>query len=439
MRQINFKVFNSFEEQISYMKSNYSIYVPNVIAGQKAFFSDIYRWLDKYDENIIFNTANVIFSDPTLNLALPYPYDEIKLAFTNVFNKQPHRDEIENLFNEFSLNYELAKRPIISLSGGERLLLTFLKAYILEEISTKLIVCSPTQWLNPDKYRYLEKLLSKYLVNGKEVDYLLLQGELFPESITDIEGYITDDILIEKQNALPWLLESENVEVELTPIQFPEKSDSKIIKFITEGNSIQLSSPTLLLGDNGVGKSVFAKVLSGLEKCKSGYLKVKAGGSSGNARLLLQESIYQLFGESITNHFERIFKYDEEQKKVAYDIYYSLDSIIRDFVKINPIYGYDVIGCNENPSTLLQCKMALIAERIASKPPLLILDELDWSLSGPISKILFKAISIESYKNSVSLLIISHNKDWWLEIVNSIISMKLNSKNNAVEIFYEKR
>ena len=318
-------------------------------------------------------------------------------------------------------------------------MLTFLKAYLLEGISTKLILCSPTQWLNPDKYCYLENLLSKYIANGKDVDYLLLQGELLPESITNIVGYIKNEVLIEKQNILPWLLESENVEVELTPIQFPEKSDSKTIKFIIERSSIQLSSPTLLLGDNGVGKSVFAKVLSGLEKCKNGYLKVKAGGSSGYARLLLQESIYQLFGESIINHFERVFEDDEEQKKLAYDIYYSLDSIVRNFVKTNPIYGYDVIGCNENPSTLLQCKMALVAERIASKPPLLILDELDWSLSGPISKISFKAISIESYKNSVSLLIISHNKDWWLEIVNSIISMKLNSNNNAVEIFYEKR
>ena len=91
MKQINFKVFNSFEEQVGYMKSNYSIYVPNVIAGQKTFFSDIYRWLDKYDENIIFNTANVIFSDPTLNLALPYPYDEIKLAFMNALKSTAKR------------------------------------------------------------------------------------------------------------------------------------------------------------------------------------------------------------------------------------------------------------------------------------------------------------------------------------------------------------
>src|SRR5207253_10317047 len=125
---------------------------------------------------------------------------------------------------------------------------------------------------------------------------------------------------------------------------------------------------------NGIGKSAFCKALAGLGKLVGGQLGVVAPNGSGRARLLLQEADEQLFGRSILEHLQWVFRYDSEKAKLAHGIYGDIESKLRVFVKGSLNYAASLCDSG-TPSTELQAKIVLAAERIASKPSLLILDE----------------------------------------------------------------
>jgi ABC-type glutathione transport system ATPase component len=67
----------------------------------------------------------------------------------------------------------------------------------------------------------------------------------------------------------------------------------------------------------------------------------------------------------------------------------------------------------------LQAKMVLAAERIASKPSLLILDEPSRKLCKPLAIELIAAICEQAHKQNIPVLIISHQTDWWTGIAQS--------------------
>lgn len=414
--------FDTYEHQIKYLSDKIDVIIPKMTAGYNTFFKGLFKWEAGYRDDEEAGPYYYLLPDPSLNLALPYPRDEINATLSIVHQKSPKKKEIVDSLERFSLGPSFLAVPTNSLSCGERVLLAFAKAYIYSEICEKLFLCSPTQWLNISKYHYINKLIECYKNKGRKVECLILKGEPMPYPNTGKDP--AQNLEEEKDfilNSIPWDLTINQLDILFQKSVFPRYTEEKIIKFRADQTILNLESPTLLKGDNGIGKSILAKILSGLISPTSGTFSIAVAGSPGYSRLLLQDSIDQLFGESVNNHLDRVFYAYKKRKSEAESIYRRIESQLRQFVIKNDIVRNDSIGSQQTPNSLLQSKIMLIAERIVSRPPLLILDEPGWGLSKHIARTLVKNTIRIAEENNIAIMIISHIDDWWVDLVKSTV------------------
>jgi ABC-type molybdenum transport system ATPase subunit/photorepair protein PhrA len=237
----------------------------------------------------------------------------------------------------------------------------------------------------------------------------LLNGEVLPGSTVPALG---TNLSTEADGSLVWQLTFGQSTVSFPEASFPRYTASSSITYRHPQQDSRLASPTLLVGDNGVGKSVFAKILAGLLR-PDGEIRVACGGSRGPARLILQDALPQLFGRSTNEYLQTVFRYDDKGREEAIELYRSLEDAVRAEVVAQPSIRQDAVGNQEHPDSVLQARLALIAERLVSRPPLLILDEPGWCLSMPLARALLHAACIEARRRHVGLIVISHLDSWW--------------------------
>ena len=89
------------------------------------------------------------------------------------------------------------------------------------------------------------------------------------------------------------------------------------MNWLTASKDMELESPVLMTGDNGVGKSIFAKILSNIIKPADGHMAVSAPNGTGHARLMFQDAIDQLFGKSIDGHLEMGVSFRQGQRQCS--------------------------------------------------------------------------------------------------------------------------
>jgi energy-coupling factor transporter ATP-binding protein EcfA2 len=410
--------FTSLESQIDALRSQTHLTVPRMSGGRQSFFEDVVGWLNTFDEGEIRELDVIIPTDPSLALTLPYPRDEISLALT-VAKIEFTESSLEDLFLSYGLSSKLITRPTVALSGGERLLLAFLKADILSAKAASLILCSPTQWLFRGNYHYLDKLINKYVSSGKPVTALFLEGEPLPQSLANqLASKACPTIPTSNIN---WRLTIKELEISYPPARFPMESRGETISYIPKELSMDLKSPTILAGDNGIGKSTFARVLSGQLRPARGFAEASTAGFEGLARYVFQDSIDQLFGESIRDHLSRVFRFDEIRREAVLSLFDGLQEEMANYMLKDPSLG--ILGNRNNPDTLLQAKLALIAERLTSKPPLLILDEPGWGLSKSVARVMLSSVCAKATAQKTAVLFISHAPDWWSDIAASEITL----------------
>lgn len=408
--------FPSLEEQIEALRAKTSLTVPRMSGGRQSFFEDVVYWVNTFDEQRLQTLDVIIPPDPSLALTLPYPRDEISLALA-ISQGASTGSSLEALFKSYGLDSKLINRPTVSLSGGERLLLAFLKADILAPKASSLVLCSPTQWLFSGNYHHLDILVNKYASLGKPVTALFLRGEPLPNSLKHFSG-------VSPSRHLPianidWRLTIKDLEILYPATRFPMESQGERIRYLPQSVLVNLKSPTIFSGDNGIGKSTFAKVLSGQLTPAKGFAEASTAGFAGPARYLFQDSIDQLFGESIKDHLSRVFRFDEKKRDEALSLFEALQEAVAEYMLVDPDLG--ILGDRGEPDTLLQAKLALIAERLASKPPLLILDEPGWGLSEPLARILLSVVCAKAVAQKTAILFISHTPLWWSGLMASEI------------------
>ena len=408
--------FTSLESQMEALLGKTSLTVPRMSGGRQSFFEDVVRWINTFDEEEVKKLDVVIPPDPSLVLTLPYPSDEISLALEVAKSENLN---LEELFGSYGLGAKLITRPTVALSGGERLLLAFLKADVLSASASSLILCSPTQWLYRGNYHYLDNLVNKYTSLGRPVTALFLEGEPLPQSLAS--SNTRKNCLSVSISNIDWKLKLAGLEVSYPPAKFPMESEGERIIYYPEQLSLDLRSPTVLAGDNGIGKSTFARVLSGQLRPVKGYAEASTAGFEGFARYMFQDAIDQLFGESIKDHLDRVFRYDELKREAVLSMFDELQEEIAGYMLENPNLG--ALGNRNKPDTLLQAKLALIAERLTAKPPLLILDEPGWGLSESIARILLSTVCARATRQKTAILFISHTPDWWSGIAASRIAL----------------
>jgi energy-coupling factor transporter ATP-binding protein EcfA2 len=405
--------FNAFEKQVLYFTDKTGVHLPRMTFGKGAFFKDLGMWANTYRSRTDKTEFVHILPDPIQGLSFPTALDVLSSALS-LSSRDVDETKIYGLLEYFGLSQEKATQPVISLSGGEILLLNFAKAKAMLPCVHGIVACSPIHWLNENRYHYWEKLAGYYGENNRQVDVALLEGEPF----------IDDPLEAPKGLAYPmpvvdWRVSLNDLSVIFEEIRFPAYHGASSIRYRIGGDrTMDLQSPVLLTGDNGVGKSIFAKVLSGIIKPSSGTIAIQAPNGNGFSRLLFQDAIDQLFGKSIDGHMAWVFRFDRQKRDVAGEIYTALDTTLRAYTKDYPGH-HDALGPQAAHCTLLQAKISLIAERLATLPSVLILDEPGWGLSRLIARKLVETVCRVAGDLKVAVVLISHHARWWQNMVHS--------------------
>ncbi|MEN8244309.1 MAG: ATP-binding cassette domain-containing protein [Thermodesulfobacteriota bacterium] len=424
---MNIHRFDSFEKQVAYFMDRTGVHLPRMTFGKGAFFKDLGRWSGTYSSQAQDVESVHILPDPVQGLSFPRAVDVLSSALS-LSSKTVDTDEIYALLETFGLPMEKATQPVISLSGGEMLLLNFAKAKAMLPAVGGVVACSPIHWLNENSYHYWEKLVDAFHAKQGFVDVALLTGEPFID-----EGQAEPETTIEPVPVVDWQLVMERITVEFEEIRFPSyHPESRITYGLGEDQKgIELQSPMLMTGDNGVGKSIFAKLLAGILKPTGGDMRISAPNGTGHARLIFQDAIDQLFGKSIDGHLAWVFRFDREKGAAAQQIYTELDSHMREYFKDRPKEA-EALGTPSEHCTLLQAKISLIAERLATRPPVLVLDEPGWGLSAPIARKLVESICRAAGELKVAIVLISHHARWWTGMVHSRCHLEKQDNDQIV-------
>lgn len=405
--------FNSFEKQVLYFTHKTGVHLPRMTFGKGAFFKDLGMWSNTYRSRTGKTEFVHILPDPIQGLSFPRAVDVLSSALS-LSSNTVDEDEIYGLLEYFGLSEEKATQPVISLSGGEILLLNFAKAKAMLPCVDGIVACSPIHWLNENRYHYWEKLTRYYDKKNCLVDVALLEGEPFIDEVNKEPEALEHTI-----PAVDWCLSLSDLTVIFEEIRFPSYHPASRIGYsIGGGHTIDLQSPVLLTGDNGVGKSIFAKILSGIIKPSGGAVSIQSPNGDGCSRLIFQDAIDQLFGKSIDGHMDWVFRFDGQKRQVAGKIYNEIETAIREYTKDHPA-DREALGMQSGHCTLLQAKISLVSERLATLPSVLILDEPGWGLSRSIARKLVETVCRVAGNLKVAVILISHHARWWQCMVHS--------------------
>lgn len=384
--------------------------MPALAQGGKNFFSSATSWLGG---RMTAGTA-VVFADPSYNLATPYPRDELSMALA-LSSSHAGPTEVHALANSFGLTPDLLDRPILNLSGGERMLVSLCKAAALAPRTRLAILCSPYFWLDINNRARVGQVLELLVGPSTSSHLLLLLGENDSERAPR-------GVTVQEPPPLSWTLGLRDLTVCYPGSTFPRRTHPKIIRFAAADQRLSLSSPTLLRGPNGIGKTTLAKLLAGLKGNTTGSASIVSGGYSGYARLQLQDPLLHLFAQTPEAHLWRVFACSKDARKEALALFGALQDECAEALA-GQVPGASV-GARESPTTVLQAKLALAAERLIARPPLLILDEPGWCLSKPVALAYLRAVTRAAHQRGTAILIISHQAEWWEPLATDAIVME---------------
>lgn len=403
---MNITTFCSFDLLIDAFVENTGLSLPRMTLGRSTFLTDLGKWATKSSTLTNRKPISYILPNPSQGLSFPTPIDVIASALLLSNGEHSEISVIHQKMLDYGLPILKGTQPVTSLSGGEILLLNYAKMDAMSNISKNISACSPTYWLNKNKYHYWDKLIGKYSDGVAEI--FLMEGEPFPSTKND-------DQIDKFKNIAPvnWNLSFDKLMVVFEEIQFPTYHPETSITFeMDKGNSLELAGPTLLTGDNGIGKSIFSKVLAEIIKSRMSVPKVMSPNSEGRVRLLFQNPINQLFAKDVDEHQKWVFRFSPDLNELVNQIKVRLLEHLSKYLDYKDL-----------KQTLLQAKVGLISERLASKPSLLILDEPGWGLSKKVGRQLIWAACNEASSLGIPMMFISHRPDWWKGLLKSHIHL----------------
>jgi len=402
---LEIQYYKNFEEKELDFNEKIGSLLPRKHSGINIFWDDFLAAISSVSDKID-NPISYISSNPRECLAYNYVDDILNAAkmIASISNA-----EFKQIIKKYNIEPLLGQKTY-SLSGGEVTSLAFVKNDLLSSVSNSLVMSSPSVWLSSSNKALYNKLVDSYKNKGKEIHVLAMEEE-----------YDNAKSSLNIERKIEFYLSLEQIKIDLTSASY----DNQEPEYATiEDFKDHLISPCFIVGDNGSGKSLFAKVLSGTIKY-TGKMNISSNGYIGGARLMFQDIIMQ----SLLRPFDILAKFDTcESNKEIKAIYNTLiDKFRTTFDEKGEIVPY--IGRrNSNEKTLLEYKFMITAIRICSKPTGLILDEPSWGLTKRVTVAFVEAIINISHSNKIPVFIISH-KEWWDLKDFSHILLKKNSIN----------
>lgn len=390
-KKMTISAFDTYEGLVDNFVQSTGIFFPKMAAGRGEFFRGFSQWLGCLRKS---KPLAVITPDPAQGLALPNAIQIITSAL-NQSGSNSGEAEAAMLIEKYGLHTQMLTQPVSTLSGGELLLLNFAKAEAQCGHVTALAACNPVFWLNHSRHKYWLNLCRHYEIQEKPVDVLILRGDQLDVSAGSDK--------FPPVAPLPVNLLVDAPLVNFPEIQFPVFHAASKLQYSWASGPEEISSPFLLTGDNGVGKSIFARLLAGILPISAGRASVMNSEGNRNVRLLFQEAIAQLFAMSPFEYLRRVFSSSRALFAEAVGLFRSL---------MQAMLSKQLSDDDQIWNSLLAGKACLIAARLAEKPALLLLDEPGWGLSrSDAGNLIFNTCRL-AHQLGTGVGIISHQPEW---------------------------
>jgi ABC-type Mn2+/Zn2+ transport system ATPase subunit len=325
---------------------------------------------------------------------------------------------LDGILEDFGLR-RLENQPLRTLSGGETVRLSLAKTMLAAAGARRLVIASPFCWLSRHHLPLLEKVMDRFSDARKPVDVLIMQGE-------SCQDEISADRLHAFKMPVPYLdfsLRISGLKINLgTPINAITAQPAHAG---VRDMDARLTSPCLLVGDNGQGKSLVAKALCGAVGCV-GSVCIESNNSAGRGRLLFQDVVSQ----TLLRSFKELQRMESSSRG------FTAEAIFTGLLSFQARTASDGASVRASMSSspgapsLLEVKTMLIAVRLAANPAALVLDEPDWGLSRDAAIGLVLAVVDKAHQLGVPVILISH-KPWWRSVAGSVIEVSKTLPRDA--------
>jgi ABC-type Mn2+/Zn2+ transport system ATPase subunit len=410
------RYFKTYEErEEAFRKSVFSL-IPRKYSGPKLFWKDFGRITTRELSKLIQQPIAYITSNPRDCLAFGTPWQV--LTAVKICAQKTKKDftaPVEQIAQDFNLQENLYQ-PIRTLSGGEAVKLTLAKSFIAAKFSNRLIIASPFSWLSRYNTIHFKNLVQHYIDLGIPIELLALEGE-------DSKEQIEPKSFSGKNSGEPvdFSITLKKVRIALGSSLNPMISQETYA--LVENLETDLISPCLIIGDNGQGKSLIAKVLAGAIPF-GGVVKILREGRKGPTRLLFQDVITQTLLRSFDTIAASPFRMAGERpmelyEKILQEYMFNLDNSVTKLP--------ETVSVDTSFHTLLEIKLILVAVRLCGQPCALVLDEPDWGLNRASAIAFVSAIIEVAHTLGTPVFLISH-KPWWQSIANSTILVRRSPK-----------
>lgn len=354
-----------------------------------------------------------VFQNPRSQFFTTNSTAELVFAMENYgYKKSAMEERLKELTEDYHLD-ELLDRDILSLSSGERQLLALACSQSLRP--DILLFDEPSANLDYGNTMLLSKLLRKlkeggytiiiadhrfhYLRGLVDKVFLFKKGAMeFYESETDFKtsSYDTRSFeLFELDSPLPSALPYSPPVMEVRNLAY--KDILKQVSF-----SLAKGEVSVLMGNNGAGKTTIAKILTGSLKPSKGEVR-----GAILPLYIMQDADFQLFGSSVFQEL-KIAPHEVEGEAVLY----ALDRM--DLSIYQDKHPFDLSGGQKQR---LQIAMALVSDR-----DIIIFDEPTSGLD--VRSMNRVAREMEELKKDASVLVISHDYEFIRRVANRIIYLK---------------
>ena len=309
----------------------------------------------------------------------------------------------------FEIEDQLSQ-PIRTLSGGETVKLALAKTSIGLATCSRVVVASPFTWLSEANRHLLNTIVTQAGEKQKQISLLTLTGEGDLAPIGD-----TDPFLAPSPAAIPFHLNLSEVRIPLSVSLHPLAAEAAHASI--ENSSLTLSSPCLMVGDNGQGKSLLARTMAKAISFK-GQVVIDSPEPERPPCLLFQDVLTQTMLRSFPALSSAM---TGKQGKRIHKCYRDIQQHYAAALERLPGNAIPLIGDFKNHRhSLLDTKTILVAARLSARPAALILDEPDWGMSRPSAIAFVSAVLSAAHHQETPVLLISH-KPWWRSMVHSCI------------------
>lgn len=403
--------FETFEDREAAFNHAVGSLVPVRHKGPAVFWQDFQRIIQgrpAQDKTL----PAYITSNPRDCLAFGSASQVLAAALTTV-GKTGEQGRImgHDLARQFDMQAVL-DQPIRTLSGGEMVRLALAKTMIMAEACDLFVVSSPFCWMSANHLPHLVRVVDAFVNAHKRVHILAMREET---STAPMSAAHLDRLTRQRPD---FTLVCQSLRIHLdTPLNAVARQPA--MARVTDA-TYRLSSPCLVVGDNGQGKSLLAKAFCGAVAIE-GRAAVGGRQHQGRARLLFQDVVTQ----TLMRTMPVMARYaDHGAEAIFQDILHGYEQgLTACDVSGNPMLSRPADG------SLIMVKMMLIAVRLARRPSALILDEPDWGLSRTSAVALVLAVVEKAHALGVAVIIISH-KAWWRPMAADILAV---SKEPACE------